>query len=330
MRSLTDSWTLAGIELPNRLVLAPLAGIGNWFVRLQAKRHGAGLVVSEMVSSFGLSYGNERTVDQFLRIHPDEHPVSMQLFGHDADVMREAAAMVADAGADVVDLNMGCPVRKVCKTGAGAALLDDPDKAVAIAAAAGEGSGLPVTVKLRPGQRPGDRAGVELARRLVEEAGVAAISFHPRHASQQHKGKPDYDLAREVVEALDVPVIVSGGLLSGERAAEAFERSGAAAVMLARGSLGNPWMFERLLGLRDGEPSAAEVVGELRWTIDRCEEHLGADRAGHYLRKFYPWYAERLELDKDARQQLVTAPTTTAARTALDRVEVADVALRAA
>jgi tRNA-dihydrouridine synthase len=89
-------------------------------------------------------------------------------------------------------------------------------------------------------------------------------------------------------------------------------------------------MFERLLGLRDGEPSAAEVVGELRWTIDRCEEHLGADRAGHYLRKFYPWYAERLELDKDARQQLVTAPTTTAARTALDRVEVADVALRAA
>ena len=133
MRSLNDPWTLAGIELPNRLVLAPLAGIGNWFVRLQAKRHGAGLVVSEMVSSFGLSYGNERTVDQFLRIHPEEHPVSMQLFGHDADVMREAAAMVAEAGADIVDLNMGCPVRKVCKTGAGAALLDDPDKAVAIA-----------------------------------------------------------------------------------------------------------------------------------------------------------------------------------------------------
>ncbi len=190
MRSLTDPWKLAHLELPNRLVLAPLAGIGNWFVRLQAKRHGAGLVVSEMVSSFGLSYGNERTVDQFLRIHPDEHPVSMQLFGHDADVMRAAATMVAEAGADVVDLNMGCPVRKVCKTGAGAALLDDPDKAVAIAKAAGEGSGLPVTVKLRPGQRPGDRAGVVLARRLVDEAGVAAISFHPRHASQQHAASP--------------------------------------------------------------------------------------------------------------------------------------------
>ena len=100
-------------------MLAPLAGIGNWFVRLQARRHGAGLVVSEMVSSFGLKHGNERTVREFLRIHPDEHPVSMQLFGHDADVMREAAEIVAGAGADLIDLNMGCPVRKVCKTGRG-------------------------------------------------------------------------------------------------------------------------------------------------------------------------------------------------------------------
>src|SRR3954463_11484802 len=177
MRSLTDSWTLGGRRIDNRVVLAPLAGIGNWFVRLQAKRFGAGLVVSEMVSSFGLAYGNERTVREFLRIHPDEHPVSVQLFGHDPAIMREAAAMVAAAGADLVDLNMGCPVPKVCKTGAGAALLDDPAKAVAIARAAGEGSGLPVTVKLRPGVKPGDRAGLGLARRLQDEAGVAGIAF---------------------------------------------------------------------------------------------------------------------------------------------------------
>lgn len=330
MRSLTDSWTLGGIELPNRVVLAPLAGIGNWFVRLQAKRHGAGLAVSEMVSSFGLHYGDERTEREFLRIHPEEHPVSMQLFGHDAEVMRSAAAKVAAAGADLIDINMGCPVRKVCKTGAGAALLDDPDKAVAIAAAAREGGGLPVTVKLRPGQQPGDRAGVELARRLVEEAGVAGISFHPRHASQQHKGKPDYDLAREVAESVDVPVIVSGGLLSDERAHEAFERSGADAVMLARGSLGNPWRFERLLGLREGEPTVEEVVDELDWTIDCCEDHLGVRRASNYLRKFYPWYAERLELPKPLRQELVTAPTTDAARAALARIRALEPARSAA
>ena len=207
MPALTDSWTLGGHRIANRVVLAPLAGIGNWFVRLQARRHGAGLAVSEMVSSFGIAYGDARTHREFLRIHPDEHPVSMQLFGHDPDVMRTAAEAVAEAGADLIDLNMGCPVRKVCKTGAGAALLEDPDRAVAIARAAREGSGLPVTVKLRPGQRPGDRGGVELARRLVEDAGVCAIAFHPRHASQQHTGRPDYDLAREVVDALDVPVL---------------------------------------------------------------------------------------------------------------------------
>jgi tRNA-dihydrouridine synthase B len=317
VRSLTDSWSLGGLRLANRVVLAPLAGIGNWFVRLQAKRHGAGLVVSEMVSSFGLAYGNERTVREFLRIHPEEHPVSMQLFGHDADVMREAAAMVADAGADLVDLNMGCPVRKVCKTGAGAALIDDPGKAVAIARAAREGSGLPVTVKLRPGRKPGDRAGVELARRLVDEAGVAGIAFHPRHASQQHKGKPDYELARELVEAIDVPVILSGGLADEQSARSAFERSGAEALMLARGSLGNPWLFEQLLGRREGEPSAVEVMSELEWVIECAEEHLGVERAGRYLRKFYPWYAERLNLSKAEARPLTEAPTTAHARQAL-------------
>jgi tRNA-dihydrouridine synthase B len=320
VRSLTDSWTLADVSVANRVVLAPLAGIGNWFVRLQAKRYGAGLVVSEMVSSFGLAYGDKRTLREFLRIHPDEHPVSMQLFGHDPAVMREAAAMVAGAGADLIDLNMGCPVRKVCKTGAGAALLDDPDRAVAIARAAGEGSGLPVTVKLRPGREPGDRAGVALAQRLVHEAGVAGIAFHPRHASQQHSGPPDYALARELVDALPVPVMLSGGLADDDRALRAFEESGAAAVMLARGALGNPWLFARLLGRYEGEPEPHEVLEELEWVIACAEDHLGLERAGRYLRKFYPWYAECLNLTKREREPLVTAPTTAHAREAWRRV----------
>jgi len=321
VRELTDSWTLGGIEIRNRVALAPLAGIGNWFVRLQAKRHGAGLVVSEMVSSFGIKHGNERTVREFLRIHPDEHPVSMQLFGHDADVMREAAASVAEAGADVIDINMGCPVRKVCKTGAGAALLADQPKAVAIARAASEGSGLPVTVKLRPGQRPGDRDGVELARRLVADAGVAAIAFHPRHASQEHKGQPDYELAAGLCAVLEAPVIVSGGLSSAERARDAFDRTGAEAIMLARGALGNPWLFEQLLGRRTSAPTSSEVGAELEWVIESAEAHLGTERAGRYLRKFYPWYAERLELDDEQRGALVTATATADARAVLARLE---------
>jgi tRNA-dihydrouridine synthase B len=328
--SLNTPWTLGGIELPNRVVLAPLAGIGNWFVRLQAKRHGAGFAVSEMVSSFGLKYGDERTHREFLRMHPDEHPMAVQLFGPDAEVMRIAAHIVAEAGADAIDLNYGCPVRKVCKTGAGAALLDDPDKGVAIARAAVEGSGLPVTVKLRSGNRPGERTGIELAKRLVDEAGVSGIGFHPRHASQQHKGQPDYALAAELADTLPVPVVLSGGLSDEDRILDAFDQTGAAAVMLARGSLGNPWRFERLLGVRDGDPTHAEIADELRWVIDRAEEHLGVERAGRYLRKFYPWYADTLGLSKAARQPLVTAPTTAHARQALDALTSADTAQIAA
>jgi nifR3 family TIM-barrel protein len=316
---LTDGWRLGtaagGVTIPNRVVLAPLAGIGNWFVRLQAKRYGAGLVVSEMVSSFAVHYRNEKTCRELLRIHPDEHPVSIQLFGHDPDVMESAAETVAAAGADVIDLNMGCPVPKVCKTGAGAALLDDPDRAVALARAAARGSGLPVTVKLRSGIRPGEQGGVSLAHRLVAQAGVAALCIHPRHASQRHSGRPDYDLARALVEELPVPVLISGGLHTPAQARAAFERTGAAGVLLARGSLGNPWLFEQLLGTRDGEPTPEEVVTELGWIIDRAVEHLGEERATRYLRKFYPWYVERIGGgDRALQAALQSAPTIDEAR----------------
>jgi tRNA-dihydrouridine synthase B len=293
--ALTDPFKIGEIEIANRVLLAPLAGIGNWFVRLQAKRHGAGLAVSEMVSSFALHYRNERTLRDLMRIHPDEHPVSIQLFGHDAEVMRSGAEIAAGAGADLIDINMGCPVPKVRRTGAGAQLLRDPGLALALARAAAEGSGLPVTVKLRSGIEAGDRSGFELAVRLVEETGVAAIGFHPRAATKGHKGAPDYALTRELVERVEVPVIVSGGLSDAAASRRAYRESGAAAVMIARGSLGNPWLFEELTGVRSAQPSRGEVVAELLWVVDRAEEHLGAARAERYLRKFYPWYGERLQ-----------------------------------
>src|ERR1700753_2458641 len=225
-RSLTDSWMLGGIEIPNRVVLAPLAGIGNWFVRLQAKRYGAGLAVSEMISSFAIHYKNAKTVNELLVVHPDEGPVSMQLFGQDPGIMRSAAAEVARAGAQILDLNMGCPVPKVTKTGAGAALIKDPDTAVAVARAAREGSGLPVTVKLRAAMKPGGVEGLALAPRLGDEAGVAGITFHPRSAAVRHKGVPDYDLARQLVDELDVPVIVSGGMEGAGHIRWVFEHTG--------------------------------------------------------------------------------------------------------
>ena len=309
MRSLHDPWQIGDVTITNRVMLAPLAGIGNWFVRLQAKRFGAGLAVSEMVSSFAIHYGNEKTLNELLRVHPDEGPLAIQLFGHDPDIMRSAAAQVAAVGADILDLNMGCPVPKVMKTGAGAAMIKDPDSAVAVAKAAAEGSGLPVTVKLRASINKGGMEGLELARRLVDEAGVAGITFHPRSAAVRHKGTPDYDLAKALVEELPVPVIVSGGMEGAEHIRWVFEHTGCAAVMLARGALGNPWLFAQVLGARDEEPTADEIMAEWLWVIDRAEEHLGPDRAARYLRKFHPWYVERLGAPKAVQDALQRADT---------------------
>jgi tRNA-dihydrouridine synthase B len=309
---LTEPWMLGPLRVPNRVLLAPLAGVGNWFVRLQAKRYGAGMAVSEMVSTYAIHHGNEKTCVEMLRIDPREQaagPVSIQLFGEDPAIMRSAAAHVAGVGADAIDINMGCPVAKVRKTGAGAALLADPDRAVAVARAAVEGAEgergrLPVTVKLRSGLRAGETSGFELAHRLVEEAGVAAIAFHPRSAAVQHKGVPDYALAARLVESLGAPVILTGGLSDGARVREALELTGAEAVMLARGALGNPWLFAELLGEQLSAPSREEVLRELDWTIDRAVEHLGEARATRYLRKFYPWYVARLEIEPQSAKRL--------------------------
>ncbi len=309
MTSLLDRWWLGPLQVPNRVALAPLAGIGNWFVRLQAKRYGAGLMVSEMVSSFAVHYGNPRTCTEMLRIDPRERAdgalVSVQLFGSDPEVMRSAAARVAEAGADLIDLNMGCPVPKVCKTGAGAALLGEPGRAVAVATAAREGSGLPVTVKLRSGQRPGDTDGFGLAQRLVADAGVSAIAFHPRSAAVHHRGAPDYALVARLVECLGAPVILTGGLSDAAAVRDAVERTGAQAVMLARGCLGNPWLFEELVGGRRLAPTREEILDELDWVIECAVEHIGVERAGGYLRKFYPWYVARLDLDRESTARLL-------------------------
>jgi len=324
---LTDSWQLGGIPVPNRVLLAPLAGIGNWFTRLQAKRYGAGMAVSEMVSSHAIHHRNERTCKEMLRIHPEERdggPVSIQLFGADPEIMRAAAARVAETGADAIDLNMGCPVPKVCKTGAGAALLSDHDLAVRVARAAAEGSGLPVTVKLRSGRRPGETIGLELAKRLVADAGVAAIALHPRSAAVHHKGFPDYSLVARLARELPAPVILTGGLREREGILAAFRGTGAAAVMLARGSLGNPWLFSSLIEDRTQPPSTDEVVAELRWTIARASEHLGRERATRWLRKAYPWYVVRLRLErhvaKALQESLQSAPCLDAVQTLLDRL----------
>ena len=230
-----------------------------------------------------------------LRIHPDEHPVSVQLFGPDPDAMRQAAAMAADAGADLIDLNMGCPVPKVVKTGAGAALLEDPDLAVAIARAAREGAqGRPVTVKLRSGMRrataPASTSPCGSSRRPASRPSAST----PRSANVHHSGSPDYALAASSSERSTCRWSSPAACADAERARDAYEESGADAVMLARGALGNPWLFEELTGARDGAPEPRGDRRRARWLIDRAEEHWGPERATRNLRKLYPPYLERL------------------------------------
>ena len=250
---LTDSWTLGPLQVPNRVMLAPLAGIGNWFVRLQAKRYGAGMAVSEMVSSHAIHHGNEKTCDGDAAHRPararrragrSRSSCSARTPSH----ARRRRARRRAAGADAIDLNMGCPVPKVCKTGAGAALLDDPDRAVAVArAGAARAAGLPVTVKLRSGPaRRRRRAASSSPTGSSTRPAWRRSRFHPRSAAVHHKGAPDYELAaRLVADAAGAGDPHRRPERRRQRRARAFEQTGAAAVMLARGALGNPWLFER-------------------------------------------------------------------------------------
>jgi len=202
---LNTPWTIGSVEIPTRLVLAPMAGVSVQAFRRQGRRYGAGLVCSEMVSCAGLSHKNERTLG-YLRIGRDEHPLAVQIFGSEPGVMAEAARMVEAAGADLVDINFGCPVRKVTKTGAGASLLHEPHRAAAIVEAVAEAVDVPVCVKMRRGVENGSRTALEVGPQLVD-AGAASLTLHPRSAQQMYTGTADHTLTAELVELVDVPVV---------------------------------------------------------------------------------------------------------------------------
>src|SRR3954452_8947714 len=220
--NLGETWRIGPVEIPSRLVLAPMAGVSVQAFRRQGRRFGAGLVCSEMVSCAGLQHGNERTLG-YLRIASDERPLAVQIFGSDPEVMADAARMVEDAGADLVDVNFGCPVKKVTKTGAGATLLEDPARACAVVSAVAEAVDVPVTVKMRRGLQNGSRACLELGPRLVE-AGAASLTLHPRSARQMYTGEADHSLTTELVSLVDVPVIASGNVPSPGRAKGSWRR----------------------------------------------------------------------------------------------------------
>ena len=296
------------MEIPTRLVLAPMAGVSVQAFRRQGRRFGAGLVCSEMVSCAGLHHGNERTLG-YLRIARDEHPLAIQIFGSDPDVMAEAARMVADAGADIVDINFGCPVRKVTKTGAGATLLEDPQRACRIVSTVADAVAIPVSVKMRRGLENGARTCLALGPRLVD-AGAASLTLHPRSARQMYTGDADHSLTRELVELVDVPVIASGDVTSRPRAQAVLATTGCAAVMVGRAAQGNPWALREIVEDDPTEPSREEVAAELILFVRETVRELGEKRATGFLKKFYGWYLGRGRFPRPFKQELVQLETT--------------------
>ena len=286
--NLHETWHIGEVEIPSRLVLAPMAGVSVQAFRRQGRRFGAGLVCSEMVSCAGLQHGNERTLG-YLRIASDERPLAVQIFGSEPAVMAGAARMVEEAGADIVDINFGCPVKKVTKTGAGATMLDEPERACRVVEAVASAVSVPVTVKLRRGLENGSRACLSVGPRLVE-AGAASLTLHPRSAKQMYTGTADHSLTAELVSLLNVPVIASGDIVSRAGAQAVLAATGAAAVMVGRAAQGNPWALQEILNGDEGGPSREEVVAELVLFMRETVRELGEHRATGFLKKFYGWY----------------------------------------
>jgi len=313
---LTQPWAIGDVIIPSRIVLAPMAGVSVQAFRRQGRRFGAGLVCSEMVSAAGLSHANERTLG-YLRIARDEHPLAVQIFGSEPERMAEAARMVVDAGADIVDINFGCPVRKVTKTGAGASALSDHDLACRLAGAVVDAVDVPVSVKMRRGIDNGSRDALELGPRL-EAVGVASLTLHPRSAKQMYTGTADHALTTELVERVDVPVVASGDIVDRAGAERVLDSTGAAAVMVGRGAQGQPWTLQEMAERATEPPEPAEVVAELIRFMREVEREMG-ERAASFLRKFYGWYLRGMADAKSVKPELTSAPTVAEAEAALLR-----------
>lgn len=288
-------WQIGSVRLDNRLVIAPMAGVSNIAFRGICRRFGAGLVCAEMVSDKALYYDNARTV-HMTQVMEDEHPVSMQIFGHDIDTMVYAAKLLDKHSAcDIIDINMGCPVPKVANNGDGSGLLKDLEKACRVAEAVIRGAkGTPVTVKMRLGWDKGNIVCLELSK-LLESVGVSALTVHGRTKVQMYSGTANWDYIREVKNAVSIPVIANGDVFSGPDAERILRYTGADGVMIARGVFGNPWIFQQAQAAIAGKP-----IPPLPPLAERCKVavrqfELAAKNKSEKIacleaRKHYAWY----------------------------------------
>ena len=314
---------IGNVEIKPPVVAAPMAGISNSAFRLLTKEAGAGLVFSEMISAKGLIYNPERTLP-LLEFDSREKPIAMQIFGSEPSFMSAAARIIQDRGADLIDINMGCPVTKVVRGGEGCALMRDPRKAGEIVAAVKEAVSLPVTVKIRKGWDGENINAVEVAK-VLEEKGAAAVTVHGRTREQFYGGKADWQIIRQVVEAVGIPVIGSGDIFEPRDALDMLEETGCAAVMVGRGSLGNPWLIGRICAfLEEGRvlppPSVEERLAMALRHMELLAELKGEITGIREMRKHASWYVKGLKGAAAARQDICRAGTGTEMALALARI----------
>lgn len=299
--------TIGNVTLDNPYVLAPMAGVTDLPFRLLCKEQGAGLLCMEMVSAKAIQYHNKNT-EALLEIHPEELPVSLQLFGSDPDVISEIAKQIEELPFAILDINMGCPVPKIVKNGEGSALMKNPKLVYEIVSKTAKAIQKPVTVKIRKGFDDDHVNAVEIAK-IVEEAGGAAIAVHGRTREQYYSGKADWDIIRQVKEAVSIPVIGNGDVTSGESAIAMQKETGCDGVMIGRGSQGNPWIFSELLayeqtGKMPPRPSATELKNMMlrhaRLQIQYKGDYLGIRE----MRKHVAWYTSGIPNSAKLRNEI--------------------------
>jgi tRNA-dihydrouridine synthase B len=284
------------LGLENFVIMAPMAGITNLPFRLMVKKLGAGLVTTEMVSAMGLTLDNEKTYD-YMKSDPREMPLAVQIFGSSPDVMAGAAQRAVDAGAQLLDINMGCPVKKVVKTGAGASLLRDDKRVAAIVSAVRRVCPVPLTVKIRAGWSPGKPVAREIAH-LVEDCGGDAITIHPRFATQGYSVRADWRLIGQVKDRVKIPVIGNGDIFEPSQAVQMMKKTGCDGVMVGRGAIGNPWIFKQILHLAQGLPVPRPGLEERRSLLlehyQLLSDAMGRKRAARAMRGLLLWYTKGL------------------------------------